>query len=248
MASTEVRRVENKMMVILEEHQEKEQQNISHNSFHSSFPRIRSEELNDMGYGLSKISPIIFDGDAFQTPSNRVQDNAPWQSENPKPYNAELSMAGNGTSKPSSRFIPLQPQPSSMDNSCQDTDNSSTTTAYYEKSTGGCQNRTTGLQMSPRDPRPTGTTTATQTSHKKTSQAGGTQTTPPPSPKKSTSTGGTQTSPLKDNSHEQVGQGHQIAIDTKKVNQLKIHQAKERKTRSWLLKLHLLLDHLHDHQ
>ena len=50
-ASTEVRRVENEMMVIMEEHQEKEQQNISHNSFHSSFSRIRSEELNNMGYG-----------------------------------------------------------------------------------------------------------------------------------------------------------------------------------------------------
>ena len=28
-----------------------------------------------MGYGLSKISPITFDGDIFQTPS-RTQDNA----------------------------------------------------------------------------------------------------------------------------------------------------------------------------
>ena len=139
-----MRRVENEMMVIMEEHQEKEQQNISHNSFWSSFSRIRSEELNDMGYGLSKISPITFDGDAFQTPSNRTQDNAPTstprkrrnevntksflsrevpqQSENPKPYNAQLSMAGNGASEPSGRFIP--PQPNSMDNSSQDTDNS----------------------------------------------------------------------------------------------------------------------------
>ena len=66
-ASAEVRRVENEMMVIMEEHQEKVQ---------SSFSRIRSEELNDMGYGLSKISPIIFDGNAFQTASNRMQDNA----------------------------------------------------------------------------------------------------------------------------------------------------------------------------
>ena len=76
-ASTEIRRVENEMMVIMEEHQEKEQQNILHNSFHSSFSRIRSEELNDMGYGLSRISPIIFDGDAFQTPSNKAHDKAP---------------------------------------------------------------------------------------------------------------------------------------------------------------------------
>ena len=73
-ASTEVKRVENEMLVIMQEHQEKEQQNISHDSFHSSFSRIRSEELNNMGYGLSKISPITFDGDAFQMLSNRAQD------------------------------------------------------------------------------------------------------------------------------------------------------------------------------
>ena len=94
-----------------------------------------------------------------------------------------------------------------LNNSSQDTDNLNTTTVYYEKSTGGCQNKTTGIQTSPMDPEPTGTTTATQTSHKMASQAGGTQTTPPPSPKKSTLTGGIQTSPPKDNSHEQVGQG-----------------------------------------
>ena len=67
-ASAEVRRVENEMMVIMEKHQEKEQQNISHNSFWSSFSRIRSEELNDIGYGLSKISPITFDGDCLPNP------------------------------------------------------------------------------------------------------------------------------------------------------------------------------------
>ena len=64
------------MVVIMQEHQEKEQQNISHNSFHSSSSGIRSEELNDMGYGLSKIIPITLDGDAFQMPSNRAQDGA----------------------------------------------------------------------------------------------------------------------------------------------------------------------------
>ena len=111
-ASTEVKRVENKMVVIMQEHQEKEQ-NMSHNSFHSSFSRIRLEELNDMGYGLSKISPITFNGDAFQTPSNRAQDGAltltprrrnevntesvppaqaPQQDGNATPYNAELSV------------------------------------------------------------------------------------------------------------------------------------------------------------
>ena len=59
-ASTKVKRVENEMMVIMQEHQEKEQQNVSHNSFHSSFSRIRSDKLNDMGYGLSKITPHHF--------------------------------------------------------------------------------------------------------------------------------------------------------------------------------------------
>ena len=114
-------------------------------------------------------------------------------------------MAGNGASEPSGRFIPLQPN--STDNSSQDTDNSNTTTVYYEKSTGGYHNKTTGIQTSPKDLEPTGTTTATQMSHKMASQAGRTQTTPAPSPKKSTWTGGMQTSPPKDNSCEQVGQG-----------------------------------------
>ena len=67
----------------------------------------------------------------------------------------------------------------------------------------GHQNKTTDIQTSPRDPRPTGITTATQMSHKMASQAGGTQTTPPTSPKKSPLTGGMQTSPPKDNSCEQ---------------------------------------------
>ena len=109
-------------------------------------------------------------------------------------------MAGNGASEPSGRFIP--PQLNSTDNSSQDTDNSNTTAVYYEKSTGRCQNKTTDMQTSPRDPRPTGTTTATQMLHKMASWAGGTQTTPPPSPMKSTLTGGMQTSPPKDNSCE----------------------------------------------
>ena len=180
-----------------------------------------------MGYGLRKISHITFNGDAFQTPSNRTQDNAliltprkrrnevntesflarqvPRQSENPKLYNTELSMAANAASELSGKFIP--PQPNSSDNSSQDTDNSNTTTVYYEKSTGECQNKTTGIQMSPKDLEPRGTTTATQMLHKMAPQAGGIQTTPPPSPRKSTLTGGTQTSHPKDNSHEQVGQG-----------------------------------------
>ena len=56
-ASTEIRRLENEMLVIMQEHQEREKQEVSHNSFHSPFSRIRSDELNDMGYGLSRDQP-----------------------------------------------------------------------------------------------------------------------------------------------------------------------------------------------
>ena len=86
-------------------------------------------------------------------------------------------------------------------------DNSNTTTMYYEKSTGKCQNKSTSIQTSPRHPKPKGTTIATQTTNRKASQVGGTQTMPPPSPRKSTSTGGMQTSPPKGNPHRQVDQG-----------------------------------------
>ena len=186
-ASTKVKRVENEMVVIMQEHQEKEQQNISHNSFHSSFSRIRSEELNDMGYSLSKISPITFNGDAFQMPSNRAQDGAlmltprrrrnevntesippaqvPQQDGNAKPYNAESSVAGNGSNKPSSRFVP--PQPNNTGSSPQEMDNLNTTTVYYEKSTGKCQNKSTSIQTSPKHPESRGTTTTIQTTKKR---------------------------------------------------------------------------------
>ena len=75
-ASTEIKRVENEMLVIMQEHQIKEQLDVSHNSFCSSFSRIGSEELNDMGYGLSRISPITFNDDAFQMPNNKAKDRA----------------------------------------------------------------------------------------------------------------------------------------------------------------------------
>ena len=201
-ASTKVRRVENEMMVIMQEHQEREQHDVSHNSFHSSFSRIRSEELNDMGYGLSRISPITFDDDAFQMPSNRAKDRAPTstprkkrneantgstpttqtphQDGNAKSYNADLSVAGNSSNEPSGRFVP--PQPNNTGSSSQEMDNSNTTTVYYEKSNGECQNKSTSIQTSPKNTILTGTTTATQTTNQKALQVGGTQTTPPPPP------------------------------------------------------------------
>ena len=77
-ALTEVRWVESEMLVIMDELQEKQNQHdVSNTSFHSSFSRIRSNELNDMGYGLSRISPITLEGDMFQTPKNKTQDTAP---------------------------------------------------------------------------------------------------------------------------------------------------------------------------
>ena len=170
-ASTKVRRVENEMMVIMQEHQEREQHNVSDNSFCSSFSRIRSEELNDMGYGLSGISPITFNDNAFWTLSNRAKDRAltstprkkrneantgstpttqtPHQDGNAKSYNADLSVVGNGSNEPSGRFVP--PQPSNTGSSSQEMDNSNTTTVYYKKSNGECQNKFTSIQTSPKN-------------------------------------------------------------------------------------------------
>ena len=66
------------MLVIMEELQEsQEQHDVSNVSFHSSFSRIRSDELNDIGCGLSRISPISLEGDVFQTLKNKTQDTAP---------------------------------------------------------------------------------------------------------------------------------------------------------------------------
>ena len=171
----------------MQEHQEKEQQNVSHNSFHSSFSRIRSEELNDMGYDLSKIRPITFDDDPFQTLSNRTKDRAltstprkrrnevntgsipPTQGlqqyGNARSYNADLSVADNSSNEPYGRFVP--PQPNNKGSSSKEMDNSNPTTVYYEKSNGEHQNKSTSIQTSPRNAVLTGTTTATQMTNKK---------------------------------------------------------------------------------
>ena len=56
-AFAEARRVESEMLIIMDELQEnQEQQDISNASFHSSFSRIQSDELNDMGYGLNRTA------------------------------------------------------------------------------------------------------------------------------------------------------------------------------------------------
>ena len=101
----------------------------------------------------------------------------------------------------------MPPQPNNTGSSSQEMDNSNTTTVYYEKSNGECQNKSTSIQTLPKNTILTGTTTTTQTTNQKALQVGGTQTMPPPSPRKSTSTGETQTSPPKDKPHRQVGQG-----------------------------------------
>ena len=75
---TEGRRVESEVLVIMDKLQENQgQQDLSNASFCSSFSRIQSDELNDMGYGLNRISSITFEGDVFQTPNNWTQGRAP---------------------------------------------------------------------------------------------------------------------------------------------------------------------------
>ena len=213
-ASAEVRRVENKMMVIMQEHQEREQNDVSHNSFYSSFSRVRSEELNDMGFGLNRISPITFDDDAFRTLNNRAKGRAlkstprkqrreantgstvatqtSHQDADDSSHKKDSSVVDSRPNEPSGRFVP--PQPSNTGSSSQGMD-SSNTMVYHEKSNGECQSKCASIQMSPRYIVSTGAATTSQTTNQKALQAEGTQTTPPSSLRKPTSTGETQTSP-----------------------------------------------------
>ena len=166
-ASTKIRRVENEMLVIMQDHQEREQQEVSHNSFHSSFSRIRSEELNDMGYCLSRISPITFDDDAFQMPNNKARDRAPTSTprkrkndasdrpttQTPQHNGNNKSLNANtGSNEPTSRFVPSQPNNNSS--SSQGTNSLNTTMVYYEKSNGECQGKCASIQTSPKNTYP----------------------------------------------------------------------------------------------
>ena len=254
------------MMVIMQEHQEREQHEVLHNSFHSSFSRIRSEELNDMGFGFNKISPITFIDNAFQMLNNRAKGRAltstprkkrnktntgstlatqtSHQDGNAKPHNGALSVAANGPNEPPGRFVP--PQPNNTGSSSQETDNSNTTTVYYEKSNGECQNKSTSIQTSPKNTILMRTTTTSQNTNQKASQVDRTQTTPPPQPlRKPMSTGGTQTSPPKDKPHRQVARANWITI--RKVKQPVLQPARARRQRSQLPRCHPILDHLQDH-
>ena len=76
----ETREAKHGMQVIMEE----DHYNQTQSSAHTSFSRLRSFKLNDMGFGLNRISPITFDADAFQTPENRGPQNkaptsTPWE-------------------------------------------------------------------------------------------------------------------------------------------------------------------------
>ena len=131
------------MLVIMDELWEnQEQDEVSNVSFHSSFSRIHSDELNNMGYGLNRISPITFEGDVFQTPNNRTQrrvltstprkkmnetqgppvnkmflaNQVPrWDEQlRSKSYDAEMSIRYIGTAEPFGRYIP--PHQTNADN------------------------------------------------------------------------------------------------------------------------------------
>ena len=230
-----------------------------HNSFCSSFSRIRSEELNDMGYYLSRISPITFNDDAFQTPNNRAKDRAPTltprkrkNDANDRPTtqtphhdgNNKLHNANIGSNEPNGRFVPSQPNNTSS--SSQGTDSLNTTMVYYEKSNGECQGKCASIQTSPRNTVSTGAANTTQTTNQKPFQVDGNQTTPPSSLRKPTSTGETQTSPPKDEPCRQLGRIKWITIES--VNQLVLQQVRAKRQKIQPLRPHLTLDHLQDHQ
>ena len=65
------------MLNIMEGQQDDGSHDLFNASFHSSSSRSNAFELNNMGYGLNKTSPITFDENAFQTPNNRTQGRAP---------------------------------------------------------------------------------------------------------------------------------------------------------------------------
>ena len=237
------------MLVIMQEHQEREKHDVPHNSFCSSFSRIRPKELNNMGYGLSRISPITLDDDAFQMPNNRAKDRAPTltprkkkneanngsapttltpqQDGNAHSYNTNLLVPCTGSNHPAGRFVPSQPN--NTGSSSQETDSLNTTMVYYEKSNRECQDKYTNVQMSHKNTISTGTTTATQTTNQKALQVEGTQTTPPSSPRKPTSTGETQMSPQKMNLADNGTRINWIAI--RNLNQPVLQQSKGKKTK-----------------
>ena len=76
---------------------------------HSSFSRFCSFKLNNMGYGLNRISPITFDGDAFQNPDNRTQGRAPMSM--PRKKGKQASSEADPQGQPMNNTYPLKQAP-----------------------------------------------------------------------------------------------------------------------------------------
>ena len=95
MANEEVASTNKEMQVIMTSHNKHTHINKS-----GSFSRLRSFELNDMGFSLNKISPITFNVDNPQTPANHgTKGRAPTLtprgkrvSQNTPPYNKGVDM------------------------------------------------------------------------------------------------------------------------------------------------------------
>ena len=160
-----------------------------------SFSHLRSFELNDMGFSLSKISPITFDMDNPQTPADRgiksrAPTSTPQERQTPQPHSeaADLNEAhheprGNALYNPDEsitnkhvqgRFIPpktdntaTQPQQSLSKVGSKENTILNGPAIDREKSTQGCPSRSTGNK--PQGPAPTAPTT----------QAGGPSQAPP---------------------------------------------------------------------
>ena len=182
----ETKRIEKEMLIIMSEDQENvDQYDMSNNSFSSAFSRIRPNELNDMGYGLSKISPIMFEGDIFQTPKNKTQEAAPISTprknrdssinktspvkqlqrheEQPKSgsYDAEWSVTGDRGMQPLGRFIPPHHADNFAGKSMDNSQNTNQMMNLKGKSTGESGPGSAGMQTSQSGPAHT-TTEGTQ--------------------------------------------------------------------------------------
>ena len=110
---SETREVEHEKLVIMEEQQNKNQHDLSNASMHSSFSRLHSFKLNDMGYSLNRISPITFGGDAFQTPNNRTQGRAPMST--PRKIGKEAHLQANPQGPPMNKTFPVNQAPRQED-------------------------------------------------------------------------------------------------------------------------------------
>ena len=184
---------------------------------------LHAFKLNDMGYGLNRISPITFDEDAFQTPNNETQGRAPmstprktskqsgsWEDQQATSENRTYlqkqtskqddqvrskSYNADTSVRNAGHFIPPgQSNPS--DNNLSNFEIDFNQTVFQGHTQQRSVSTSIGMsQPSNTVPAPTGTTGATQTSPRRDTQVGGTQTSPPPQPKKHTSLGGTQTTP-----------------------------------------------------